>query len=55
MSQLARDDDAAVLAVEEALGEPDEEEDAEPDTPGTARPPDVDAAEDVSPAGTGTG
>ena len=44
-------DDAAALAEEDALREADEEEDAEPDTPGAPRPPAVDAAEDVSPAG----
>jgi len=46
-------DDAAALAGEDALREAaDEEEDAEPDTPGAPRPPAVDAAaEEVSPAG----
>ena len=46
-------DDAAALAEEDALREAaEEEEDAEPDTPGAPRPPAVDAAaEDVSPAG----
>jgi len=44
-------DDAAALAGEDALREAAEEEDAEPDTPGAPRPPAVEAAEDVSPAG----
>jgi hypothetical protein len=37
------DDDAAALAEEDALREADEEEDAEPDTPGAPRPPAVDS------------
>ena len=47
------DDDAAAFAEEDALRKAaEEEEDAEPDTPGAPRPPAVDAAaEDVSPAG----
>ena len=51
------DDDDAALAEEDALREADEEEDAEPDTPGAPpRPPDVDpGAEEVSPAGEGVG
>ncbi len=44
-------DDAAALAGEDALRAAAEEEDAEPDTPGAPRPPAVEAAEDVSPAG----
>ena len=49
-------DDGAALAEEDALREADEEEDAEPDTPGAPRPPDVDpGAEEVSPAGEGAG
>ena len=50
------DDDAAALAEEDALREAGEEEDAEPDTPGAPRPPDVDAVgEEVSAAGDGVG
>ena len=51
------DDDAAALAEEDALRAAAEEEDAEPDTPGAPRPPagGYAAAEDVSPAGTGSG